>query len=94
MEECLPFINIEVFVEDGEINFESIRITNIIHGAFPLNHIQLLKYSMIDQFDCSNLPDDWYQMQLKYVRDGEFKDHYEMIPYPFSKLLYKQLFDD
>ena len=93
MEEILPHIEIEFFVEDNVINIESIEIIRLIEGSFPINHLQILKDSILNDFNCSELEDQWYQMNLLYTRDSEKGDYYRIVPYSWSGLLYKKIYE-
>lgn len=92
MEEQLPYLLIEFFVENNEIEIESIEITRIIESSFPISHIQMLKDSVLNDFNASNLESDWYKMQLRYKRDNEIGDYYEIVPFSYTKLPYKKVY--
>lgn len=94
MEEILPFLKIELFVENNEVNIESIQITHLIWGYFPISDIELLKQSILNVFDCSRLEDDWYEIQLRYKRDNEIGDYYEIVPFPYTKLPFKKVYSN
>lgn len=94
MEEKLPFLRIEFFVENGEINTESIEISQIIESSFPLSHIQMLKDSILNDFNASELEDDWYEIQVRYTREFQTGDYYEIVPFPYTKLPFKKVYSN
>lgn len=94
IEEKLPFLRIEFFVENGEINTESIEISQIIESSFPLSHIQMLKDSILNVFNASELEDDWYEIQVRYTREFQTGDYYDIVPFPYTKLHYKKVYSN
>lgn len=94
MEEQLPYLKIEFLVDNGSINVESICISQIIESSFPLSHIQTLNDSILNDFDASELEDDWYEIQVRYKRDFQTGDYYEIVPFSYTKMLYKKIYEN
>ena len=82
-------LDIGFWVDSGEINSESFEIENVLQGSFPLNHIELLKDSVLNDFDCSDMNNVWVKMRLEYTKDSETGDYYKSIEFPFTKLKFK-----
>lgn len=94
MEEKLPYLKIEFFVENGEVDIESLEISQIIESSFPLSHIQMLKDSIFNDFNASELEDDWYEIQVRYTREFQTGDYYEIVPFPYTNLPFKKVYSN
>lgn len=80
MEELLPKLIIELFVEDREINIDSIQILEVENG-FPISEIDLLKQSILNDFDCTGMDDNWIELKCEYIRDFDIGDYYKITRY-------------
>lgn len=94
MEEVLPFIRIEFFVDTGKVDIDSISISQIIESSFPFSHIQLSMDSLLNNFNASELEDDWYEVQLRYAREFQTGDYYEIIPFSYTNLPFKKVYSN
>lgn len=95
IDEILPFVRIEFYVDDNQINTDFIEITQVIQGSFPIRDIELLKQSLLNELDCSDLEfGQYYSAQMLYTKVKGLPDYYKMIPFPYTKLPFKKVYSN